>query len=94
MTDDWTLTPEQFEFMGRSWKAILDSLFRDERLVGEIEASDEYAALFGGMSMNEAIDRFECMIDPDPDDEIEGAIDAWYSDIRKRFGWDESEAHE
>jgi hypothetical protein len=89
------MTPEQFEFIGPRWKAILDSLFGDERLVGEIEASDEYAALFGGMSINEAIDRFECMIDPDPDDEMEGAnpeFDAWYADIRKRFGWDESEA--
>lgn len=94
MTDDWTLTPEQFEFMGQRWKLILADLFEGERKVVEIEMSDEYKALFGDMSMNEAIDRFECMIDPDPNDEIEGnktEFDTWYQEIRARFGWDEDE---
>jgi hypothetical protein len=58
--DDWSLTTEQALFMlqHNNWFAGED--VEDARHLANLR---EYVELFGDMSIDEAIDRYECMIE-------------------------------
>lgn len=62
MSDDWTLTEAQADFMdSRYWEIVTAYDTDDMPTLRAIAASDEYKALFGDMSWDEAYDRFECL---------------------------------
>lgn len=67
--DDWTLTPIQYDWFFRH-KHVIDAWAHaggdDEYAaasVDELIYSDKFAELFGDMSFDEALDRFECMLE-------------------------------
>lgn len=64
--DDWSLTTDQMVFMMQHHNAIEEAYQNDDMdYLRGIESSAEYRALFGGMSWDEAYDRYECMVEED-----------------------------
>lgn len=64
MVNNWTLTHEQFDFMLRHDAKIWFAYTQDDMTyLNNLEQSDEYRLLFGNMSFDEAIDRYECVLD-------------------------------
>ncbi len=57
---DWSLTASQTLFMMQRHNAILEAYERDDAdFLKSLEASEEYKAVFGEMSWDEAFDRYE-----------------------------------
>lgn len=62
VSDDFTLSAAQMVFMINAENAIKQAeIDGDESFFVELVASDEYRALFGDMSIDQAIDRYESM---------------------------------
>lgn len=57
---DWTLTPQQRAYMDQR-KPFIENAYaaNDMDFMRDLAASDEYKTLFGGMSWDEAYDRYE-----------------------------------
>lgn len=62
---EWTLTPEQFAYCATIYGAVFNEQTGEANVVLGLKAqrSDEYKRLFGDMPIDEAFDRYECMID-------------------------------
>ena len=63
--DDWTLTPDQYDWFARHW-TVIDHWAQDDDPDADISVDEliynaEFTELFGDMSFDEALDRFECM---------------------------------
>lgn len=57
---EWTLTADQLAFMrGRHMVVEIAYASEDMELLRRIAATDEYRALFGTMTWDEAYDRYE-----------------------------------
>ena len=64
--DDWTLTPDQMFFLMQRHNPIFEAYAKDDMAyLDSIEHSDEYRSIFGSMSFDEAIDRYECEFETD-----------------------------
>jgi len=62
--NDWTLTTDQMVFMMQYNNPIEEAYANDDMdYLRQLEASDEYRALFGEMSFDEAYDRYECTLE-------------------------------
>ncbi|TVR21190.1 MAG: hypothetical protein EA396_08860 [Anaerolineaceae bacterium] len=61
--DDWTLDTDQMIFMMQNHNAI-DAAYENDDIgyLNQMASSDQYKAIFGSMSFDEAYDRYECMI--------------------------------
>lgn len=67
--DDWILSSEQMIFMLQYNNAIEVAYEnKDMDYLRRLEASDDYKAIFGKMSFDEAYDRYECMLEEDSGD--------------------------
>jgi hypothetical protein len=62
--DDWTLNADQMIFMLQHHNSI-EAAYEGDNLevLRELAASDEYKAIFGTMSFDEAYDRYETMLE-------------------------------
>lgn len=66
MSDDWTLTDEQYNFIAQRHNIVIDAYDCDDMdTLRDIEALPEFANLFGDMCWDEAFDRYECMNEED-----------------------------
>lgn len=63
-TDDWTLDADQMIFMLQHHNAIEAAYEKDDTAyLKRLANSDEYKAIFGDMSFDEAYDRYETVIE-------------------------------
>lgn len=62
---EWALTPEQFAYCAIIYGAVFNEQTGEANTVLGLKAqrSDEYQRIFGDMPIDEAFDRYECMID-------------------------------
>ena len=62
--DDWTLNADQMIFMLQHHNPI-EAAYAEDNLafLRELAKSEEYKAVFGAMSFDEAYDRYECMLE-------------------------------
>lgn len=64
--DDWTLNADQMVFMLQYHNAVETAFENDDmEFLDELEASEEFQAVFGDMSFDEAYDRYETMLEGD-----------------------------
>jgi hypothetical protein len=61
---EWTLSADQMIFMLQHHNGIEAAYEADDlEALRELAASDEYKAIFGDMSFDEAYDRYECTLE-------------------------------
>lgn len=64
MKDDWTLTDNQFAFLSVRHYTIHRAFECDNMAyLRKLAKTPKYLELFGDMSFDEAIDRYECMLE-------------------------------
>lgn len=64
MTDDWTLTDRQFDFLSIHHYTIHRAFECDNMLyLRKLATTPKYHEAFGDMSFDEAIDRYECILE-------------------------------
>ena len=64
--DEWILTNDQMIFMMHHNNMIVEAFETDDmQVLLDLQASQEFEAVFGDMSFDEAFDRYECMLDSD-----------------------------
>lgn len=62
LDDAYDLNVDQMAFMFRAWNAVNFALDNDDfDFLDTLTASEDYQTLFGAMSLDQAIDRFEIM---------------------------------
>lgn len=67
--DEWNLTTDQMFFLIQLHNPIQEAYASDNMAyLDSIENSEAYRSLFGNMSFDEAMDRYECMLDEDSED--------------------------
>lgn len=64
MSDDWNLTDDQMFFLMQRYNSIhLAYENGGVEYLDRLEHSTEYRMLFGNMSLDEALDRYECTME-------------------------------
>lgn len=62
--DEWTLNTDQMVFMLQHHNPIVAAYEADDLdYLRELANSDDYKAVFGNMSFDEAYDRYECTLE-------------------------------